>query len=251
MGKGMRTFRTLLKNELKLSIRDMNMIIFAIIMPLVMLIILGIIYKAKPAFDGADYTFLEQSMGAMCAISICAGGLMGLPIVMSEYRERKILKRFHVTPISPVMLLGVELMIYMIYALISMLTLFFTAMLLWGVTFHGNLLAFIGSWILTVISILSIGMLVGGIAKNAKIASVIASALYFPMLIFSGTTLPFEIMPEILKKAVMVFPLTHGIQLMKAASLGLPIDNLWLSILVMSAVTIICTGIAVKCFKWE
>lgn len=247
----MKTFRTLLKNELKLNLRDMNMVIFAIIMPLVMLIILGIIYKTKPAFDGADYTFLEQSMGAMCAISICAGGLMGLPIVVSEYRERKILKRFHVTPISPVMLLGVEFMIYVIYALVSMLTLIPTAMLLWGVTFHGNLFAFIGSWLLTVISILSIGMLVGGIAKNAKIASVIASALYFPMLIFSGTTLPFEVMPEILRKIVMIFPLTHGIQLMKATSLGLSIDNLWLSILVMGTVTIVCIGIAVKCFKWE
>lgn len=247
----MKTFRTLLKNELKLNIRDMNMVIFAIIMPLVILIILGIIYKTKPAFVGADYTFIEQSMGAMCAISICAGGLMGLPIVVSEYRERKILKRFHVTPISPVMLLGVEFMIYVIYALISMLTLIPTAMLLWGVTFHGNLLAFTGSWMLTVISILSIGMLVGGIAKNAKTASVIASALYFPMLIFSGTTLPFEVMPEILRKIVMVFPLTHGIQLMKATSLGLSIDNLWLSILIMVSVTIVCTGVAVKCFKWE
>lgn len=247
----MKTFRTLLKNELKLNIRDMNMVIFAIIMPLVMLIILGIIYKTKPAFDGAGYTFIEQSMGAMCAISICAGGLMGLPIVVSEYRERKILKRFHVTPISPVMLLGVEFMIYVIYALISMLTLIPTAMLLWGVTFHGNLPAFIGSWMLTVISILSIGMLVGGIAKNAKIASVIASALYFPMLIFSGTTLPFEVMPDFLRKIVMVFPLTHGIQLMKATSLGLSIDNLWLSILIMVSVTIVCMGIAVKCFKWE
>lgn len=69
----MKTFRTLLKNELKLNLRDMNMVIFAIIMPLVMLIILGFIYQTKPAFEGADYTFLEQSMGAMCAISICAG----------------------------------------------------------------------------------------------------------------------------------------------------------------------------------
>lgn len=247
----MKTFGKLLKTELKLNLRDMNMIIFAIIMPLVVLIIVGIIYKIKPAFDGAEYTFLEQSIGATCAISICAGGLMGLPIVVSEYRERKILKRFHVTPISPVMLLAVEFMIYVLYALVSMLTLIPTAMLLWGVTFHGNLFAFIGSWILTVLSILSIGMLVGGIAKNAKISSVIASALYFPMLIFSGTTLPFEIMPGFLRKIVMILPLTHGIQLMKATSLGLPIDNLWLSIVVMGCVTIICMGIAIKCFKWE
>lgn len=247
----MKTFGKLLKNELKLNIRDMNMVIFAVIMPLVVLVILGMIYQAKPAFDGAEYTFLEQSVGAMCAISICAGGLMGLPIVVSEYRERKILKRFQVTPVSPVMLLGVEFVIYVLYALVSMLLLVPTAMLFWGIRFHGNLPAFVGSWLLTVVSTLSIGMLVGGIAKNAKIASVIASLLYFPMLVFSGTTLPFEVMPEVMRNMVTVFPLTHGIQLMKATSLGIAIDNWWLSVAVMGTVTIVCGVIGVKCFRWE
>ena len=39
----MRRFFILLKNEMKLSIRDMNMIIFALLMPLAILVILGII----------------------------------------------------------------------------------------------------------------------------------------------------------------------------------------------------------------
>ena len=52
----MKRFFTFLKTELKLSLRDMNMVIFAIIMPLVIFIILGIIYGTKPAYDGADYS---------------------------------------------------------------------------------------------------------------------------------------------------------------------------------------------------
>lgn len=74
----MKRFFTYLKTELKLSVRDMNMVIFAVIMPLVIFIILGIIYGTKPAYDGADYMFLEQSFGAVSAVAICAGGLMGL-----------------------------------------------------------------------------------------------------------------------------------------------------------------------------
>ena len=54
----MKRFFTFLKTELKLSVRDMNMVIFAILMPLVIFIILGIIYGAKPTYDGAGYTFL-------------------------------------------------------------------------------------------------------------------------------------------------------------------------------------------------
>ena len=90
----MKRFFTYLKTELKLSVRDMNMVIFAVIMPLVIFIILGIIYGTKPAYDGADYTFLEQSFGAVSAIAICASGLMGLPLAVSGLREMKILKRY-------------------------------------------------------------------------------------------------------------------------------------------------------------
>lgn len=247
----MKSFVTLLKNELKLNIRNMNMVIFAVIMPLVVLVILGFLYGTKPAADGAVYTFIEQSFGALCCISICAGGLMGLPLVVSEYRERKILKHFQVTPVSPAKLLVVEFTIYVIYCAISMLTLFPVAMLFWKIKIHGSFLLFLGSWLLTMVSTLSIGMLVGGIAKNMKSASVIACILYFPMLIFSGATLPFEVMPVAMQKIISIFPMTQGIQLMKSAFLGLPIENALFPVVVMSAVTLICFGISVKCFKWE
>lgn len=247
----MKTFGVLLKNELKLNIRNMNMVIFAIIMPLVVLTILGFIYGTKAAADSGAYTFMEQSFGALCTISICAGGLMGLPIVVSDYRERKILKRFKVTPVSPLKLLAVEFTIYVLYCLVSMLTLVPTAMLIWNVRISGSWLAFLGSWLLTMVSTLSIGMMVGGIAQNSKSASVIASVLYFPMLIFSGATLPFEVMPTVMQKIVSIFPMTQGIQLMKSAFLGLPIDNALFPVILMAAVTAICTGIAVKFFKWE
>ena len=140
----MRSFRTLLKNELKLNIRNMNMVIFAIILPLVVLVILGFIYGTKPAAEGVAYSFMDQSLGALCSISICAGGLMGLPLVVSEYRERKILKRFKVTPISPVLLLIVEFLIYVLYALVSMVTLILTSKIFWDVTIHGSWFGFLG-----------------------------------------------------------------------------------------------------------
>ncbi len=247
----MKSFRILLKNELKLNIRDMNMVIFAIIMPLVVLVILGFLNGEKPAADGAAYTFMEQSFGALCCISICAGGLMGLPLVVSDYRERKILKRLQVTPVSPVKLLAVEFTVYVIYCVISMLTLFPAAMLFWNIRLHGSILLFLGSWLLTMISTLSIGLLVGGIAKNTKSASIIGCIMYFPMLIFSGATIPFEVLPAVMQRVIGFFPLTQGMQLMKAAFLGLPIDNALLPLTVLSAVTVICFGLSVKCFQWE
>ena len=230
----MKRFCTLLKNEVKLSIRDMNMVIFALIMPLAVLVVLGILYGRRPAFEGAAYSFMAQSFGAVCAISICAGGLMGLPLVVSDYRERRILKHFRVTPASPALLLLAAV-----------------AMPAWGVRLGGSLPAFLGAWALTMFSTLSIGLMVGALAKNNKQAGVIASVLYFPMLVFSGTTLPVEVMPAAMQRIVALFPLTQGITLMKQTFLGLGTQGAMTPVAVMALVTVVCTGLAVRFFRWE
>ena len=77
----MKAFGTMVKTELRLSLRGMNMVIFAIAMPVVVLIILGILNGDRPAFEGAPYTFIQQSFGAVSSIGICAAGVMGLPLV--------------------------------------------------------------------------------------------------------------------------------------------------------------------------
>lgn len=247
----MKAFRTFLKTELKLSFRGIDMFIFAICMPVVILVLIGIINGNNPAFDGADYTFLEQSFGAISTIAICAGGLMGLPLVLSGYREQKILKRLKVTPVSPVMLLAVQLIIYMIYSVISLALIFIVAKLFWNFSIKGNILQFLGTYFLVMLSMFSIGLMVGGVAKNNKSAGSIASILYFPMLIFSGATLPYEVMPGIMQKIVDVLPLTQGIKILKASTLGLPIDNLIFPIILMISIFVVCIVISVKFFKWE
>lgn len=247
----MKAFSTFLKTELKLSLRGIDMFIFAICLPVVILVLIGIINGNNPAFEGADYTFLDQSFGAISTIAICAGGLMGLPLVLSGYREQKILKRLKVTPASPVMLLAVQLIIYMIYSVISLALIFIVAKVFWNFSIKGNILQFLGTYFLVMLSMFSIGLMVGGIAKNSKSAGSIASILYFPMLIFSGATLPYEVMPGIMQKIVDILPLTQGIKILKASTLGLPIDNIIFPIILMILIFVVCIVISVKFFKWE
>lgn len=247
----MRAFKALFKIESKLSLRGMDMFIFAICMPVVVIVILGVVFGNKPAFEGAGHSFLEQSFGAVTTIAICAGGVMGLPLVISDYRSRKILKRFKVTPTSPALILAVQVAIYALYSIISLILVYTAGAVFFGYQLHGSWLQFLGSYLLVMLSIFSIGLLVGGIAPDMKIASAAASLLYFPMLIFSGATLPYEVMPAALQKVADILPLTQGIKLLKAASLGLPMDGVFIPVIVMIVIAVICTSISLRFFKWE
>lgn len=71
------------------------------------------------------------------------------------------------------------------------------------------------------------------------------------MLIFSGATLPYEVMPETLQKVADVLPLTQGIKMLEASSMGLTMNNLFVPIMAMIVIMIICMVLSVKLFKWE
>lgn len=152
---------------------------------------------------------------------------------------------------KPVLVLRVEVSMYMIYAVISLLSLFIVATCFFGFKMCGSFGLFLTGYLLVMISMFSIGMMVGGIAKNSKIAGVIASALYFPMLIFSGATLPYEVMPGAMQRIVDVLPLTQGIKILKNGALGLPIDNVTGAVIIMLIIAVICSIISVKFFRWE
>ena len=226
----MNKFLTMFKTELKLSFRGMDMIIFVLYMPVVAAITLGAIYGNRAAAPGAGYSFLEQSFGALSTIAICAGGVMGLPLLISDYRQKKILKRYKVTPVSPAFLLAVWITICAIYSLLSLQMVYGTLSLFSGCRFNGSSGGFLLTYIVMMLSMFSIGLMVGSVAPDMKTAGVIASILYFPMLIFSGAALPYEVMPSALRKIADVLPLTQGIP---------------------AVIMMTCVGIAVRFFKWD
>lgn len=158
---------------------------------------------------------------------------------------------FFCEPLQGSPFLMVQVVIYAFYSIASLILVYATAAIFFGFRFNGSWLQFLGSYFLVMASMFSIGMMVGGIAPNLKTAGIAASVLYFPMLIFSGATLPYEIMPTALQKMADLLPLTQGIKLLKAASLGLTIDKVVIPVIVIIALGVLCTGIALRFFKWE
>jgi len=249
----MKAFNTLLKTEIKLSLRHMDAIFFGILFPVGIALLLGVIYGSKPAYEGATYTMMQASFGAFITVGICATGLMGLPIVLSDYRHKKILKRFKVTPISPSMLLTIEVIVSFFIAVISALCTALVSIVVFSYTMPGSIIHFVLSFLLLLltITIYSIGMLIASLAPNIKISNLLCTLLYFPMLFLSGATIPYEIMPKALQTVANVFPMTQGIKLLKGTSLGEPVGDMLLQILIMVAISLVCIIISIKCFKWE
>lgn len=115
----------------------------------------------------------------------------------------------------------------------------------------GNALAFMGSWLLTLVSMFSIGLLMASLCRTVKSVNAVTTLVYFPMLFLSGATIPYELFPSGLQKFANVLPLTQGIKLMKAVSMGAALENVWKIVVMLVGITVICTVISVKTFRWE
>lgn len=247
----MQSFSKMFGTELKITIRHMDSVIFGIIFPLVMVFLLGTIYGDKLAYEGASHTKLQLAFGAFVAIGICATGLMGLPLVIADYRHRKILKRFKVTPISPARLLIVHVAISFLLAVVSASATALAAKYVFGYTMRGSIVQFLLAFVFVAITIYSLGIFIASISPNMKIANLACTLVYFPMLLLSGATVPYEILPTALQTASNIFPLTQGIKLLKMVSLGEPVNYLSMQFILMAGTGIICIIGSLRFFKWE
>ena len=246
----MKRFLTFLKVEGKLSLRCPDGIIFGIGMPVGVLLLIAVVAGSQSA-GGADYSFLQSAFASLLTVGICATAFMGLPLTIADYRDKKILKHFFATPIRPFMILSV-------HVLIGMLTSFFSAALVsllaifgFGYRMEGNPILFIGAFLLVMLSMYSIGMILASLCKTVKIANVVTTFVYFPMLFLSGATIPFELFPDTVQKVCNVLPLTHGIKLLKAVSLNMWSQEIWISVALLIVFTVVGCIISVESFKWD
>ena len=110
---------------------------------------------------------------------------------------------------------------------------------------------FLAAWFLTLISLFGIGLLMASLCRTIKSVNMVTTFVYFPMLFLSGATIPYELFPSGLRKVADVLPLTQGIKLMKAVSMGVKLEGVWKIVVLLMGITLICTVVSVKTFRWE
>ena len=245
----MRRFLKLYLIEQKLALRSGDMLIFGLVMPVGVMILINMIAGSKQAGEG--FTYLESSFASLIAVGICAAAFMGLPLTITDYRDKKILKHFFTTPCSPVWILGSDMLCAGVTALLSAISVALVSVVFLGYEMKGNVIAFIGSWLLTLVSMFSIGLLMASLCRTVKSVNAVTTLVYFPMLFLSGATIPYELFPDGLQKVANVLPLTQGIKLMKAVSMGIALEDVWKIVVLLVGITLICTVVSVKTFRWK
>ena len=244
----MKRFFTMYKIEQKIFFRSPDVIVFCILMPLVVFALITMIAGNKAAAD-SGLTFVQGAFVSLSTVGICCSAFMSIPITIVDLRDRGILRRMYCSPCSPIRILACDIISSGMVAVFSTVLLTIAAVIV-GYRMSGNVLVFIIVWLLTMLSMFSIGLLVAGVCRTTKSMNIVTSVLYFPMLLFSGATIPAEVFPAPVRAIIKWMPLGVGIETLKKISIG-TYEGVFLPVIVLTVIAAICILISAKTFRWE
>ena len=127
----MKRFWNMYRVEQKMFFRSPDVILFNLAMPLVALILIAMIAGNKSASD-SGLTYLQSAYVALSTVGICCSAFMSIPIVMVDYRDKKILKRLYCSPASPARLLAADTLCSFVMSAISAILVAAAAVIVFG-----------------------------------------------------------------------------------------------------------------------
>ena len=230
----MKAFITHLGIQLRLDIRNKGTLLTYYIIPLIFYAVMGAV------FSSIQPDAKETLAASMTIFAISMGALLGLPPALVTMRESGALRAYRVSGVPGWSVLLTSAVSAMVHLLIVSMIILLSAPLLFGAGIPANLLAYIVTLLLLVITSIIIGLLVGVCAKTQPAATILSQAVFLPSLLLSGIMFPAEMLPEPLRWLGQVFPASHAMQVFQEWSFGgLPIPVV---------AFVVMTGVGVACF---
>jgi len=199
----MRAYRAFTRVELIMFLREPFAVFFTLVLPVGLQLIFGAAF-GKYEIDGVPTSSLQLAGIALMVASYL--GLMGIPIVMAEYRELGVLRAFRIVParFSQFILAHVTVEVLMFTA--SLATCFLATAFVFGIVFHGSVVQFGLVLAATLVMFLALGFAISSIGASARTSQAIGASLYFLSLFTSGAAIPREQMPDTLRSVLDKFP---------------------------------------------
>ena len=243
----MRPYLALVANDLRLALRDRTVIFFNYLFPLVFFFGLGSMLHADRAVGTA--TIVVTSVLVICVLG---NGLFGAGIRSAMDREAGILRRFKVTPITPVPLLMASVVTgWLLYVpnLVLMLSL---AHVFWGLPFPPRPISLFVLLSVGVMAFRAIGLIVAAVANSVAESNILVQVLYMPMLFASGATFPITALPawaQTFASFLPAFYLVSGIQAIFQR--GEPLSDNLAPIAALLMTMAVAIFIARHLFRWD
>jgi len=205
--------------------------------------------ETQGVVSGGSNYFQFMAPGLM-AMVIMMAAMIGLAGSISRERELGTLDGIMSAPISRLSIVLGKSFAQVVRGLLQAVLTLVLAIVLFGVVVQGNpgLLALL--LLLTVFSVIGIGIMISAMASQQETAMTIMMTLTFPMMFLSGAFFPIQQMPTVMQWISKALPLTYAVEaLRKCIVLGTGISGMLPEVWVMLGFGVVFTAIAIPVFN--
>jgi ABC-2 type transport system permease protein len=176
-------------------------------------------------------------------------GTVALPVHLTGYRERGVLRRFRASSFSVWSVLGSQLMVSFIIAIFGSLLITGLGIVAYHPHMPVNTMQLVAAFVLGAVCFICFGFFLGAVLPSTRSAQGIGLILFFVMMILGGAGPP----PEVLKGAMGVVgditPLRHVILMLQNPWLGFSWHTS--ASLITAGITVVSALLAARFFRWE
>jgi imidazolonepropionase-like amidohydrolase/ABC-type multidrug transport system permease subunit len=242
----MRPYLALFRNNLQLTLRDRSVLFFNFIFPFIFFFAFAELFKAG---TGSGIAYF---VGTVLTMGILGNGLWGAGMRSVQDREANILRRFKVTPISPMPILVAAMVSGWLLYLPVVVVLLALAHFRYAMPMPENWISLFLMVTLGVCSFRAIGLILAAVTNTMNEAMIAIQLLYMPMLFLSGATIPAAILPQWAQTLAEFMPaayLVSGFQGIFFRNQSLLDNRLAVGALLVSM--FVGLFLAVQLFRWE
>lgn len=246
----MRTLAKLTWVEMKLFVREPITMVFTFALPLLFLFVMGGVFGNTPdpeVFRGVGP--MNYYVPAYFGLVVAAIGVVSLPVHLTAYRERGVLRRYRASSISVWSLLGAQLVVSFVIAIVGGVLLTISALLAYNASLPELPARFLAAFALSTISFAALGFLLGAVLPTTRAAQGLGLILFFVMLILAGAGPPPEVLTGAMKLVGDITPLRYVILSLQDPWLGFG-WNLSAS-LIVGGITVVSALLSLRFFRWE
>jgi ABC-2 type transport system permease protein len=228
--------------ELKLFARDPLSMVFTLALPFFFLIVLNGVFGNEPEIDPAEDVWRgvgpsDYYVPAYVGLVMAAIGTLGMPVRLATYRERGVLRRFRASAMPLWAVLGSQVAVALLTALI------------YDTELPDDIIGFSGAFVLAALSFSALGVLLGSILPTSRSAQGAGIMLFFVMFLLSGSGPPRGALTDGMQTVSNALPLTHVIMMLQDPWLGFGWHTS--ASIVVSAILVGSVALSFRFFRWE
>ena len=208
-------------------------------------------YRVEEVRDTGS-RYIDWLFPGLLGMNLMGTGLWSIGYAIADMRQKRLLRRFLVTPMRKSSFLLSFILARAVFLVIEVTVLTLFAVLVLGVPLIGSLLGFALLCALGMLTFASIGLLVAARARTLEGVSGLMNATMVPMWLFCGVFFAYERYPDAVQPIIRVLPLTP----LNDAFRALMLDGATLTSLGSELAILVCWSVfaflaAIRLFRWE